>query len=273
MSLLEIKAKAENTKLPYVICRVKKQLIGISTEYVKELVHLPNITPLPNMPPEIRGIINSRGSVIHVHDLRMRLNMEPSTKELNDLIQLLHEREQDHKNWLNELEQSTKDNRPFKLTTDPHKCAFGKWYNSFTTSNFILSAQLEKFDAPHKTIHSIAIDVEKMKAAGNFEGAFAIIEKTRETELKLMVSLFEETRQLLVKTHREMAVILEVNGKSSALAVDQVVSVEPIEEGTIAPISSEYQQNSMAPYIAQRIGSGQFIYLLDPYKLSSDNPE
>lgn len=270
MSISEIKENVKNTKLPYVICRIKKQLIGISTEFVKELVHLPNVTPLPNMPPEIRGIINNRGSVIHVHDLRMRLNMESSMKELDDLVQLLHQREQDHKNWLNELELSTKENRPFKLTTDPHKCAFGKWYDNFTTANFILSAQLEKFCDPHNKIHAIALEIEKLKGSSKFDQAFALIEKTRESELKYLTILFEETRQLLRKTHREMAVILEVNGKSSALAVDQVVSVEPIEESTIAPISSEYQQNSMAPFIAQRSGSGQFIYLLDPFRLSSE---
>lgn len=40
---------------------------------------------------------------------------------------MLAERETDHVNWINELERSVQEKRKFTLTTDPYKCAFGKW--------------------------------------------------------------------------------------------------------------------------------------------------
>ncbi|MGE5621334.1 MAG: chemotaxis protein CheW [archaeon] len=256
-------------QLPYVICGVKKQLIGISCSFVRELVILPEITRLPDMPSTVRGVFNNRGSIVPVVDLRSRLSMESSQKELNDLIELLHQREQDHKNWINELEASTREKRPFKLTTDPHKCAFGKWYDSFKTANYILSVQLEKFDAPHKMIHSIAVTVEKLKAEERLDEAFKIIEAARNNELQMLIKYFEETRQLLKRTNREMAVITEIEGVNSAIAVDRVESVEPMDAGRMEAPPTEFvsQSGNVISRIGKRNVSEQFVYILDPYKL------
>ncbi|MGE5431983.1 MAG: chemotaxis protein CheW [Syntrophomonadaceae bacterium] len=255
--------------LPYVICGVKKQLIGISCQYVRELVILPQVTQLPDMSSSVRGVFNNRGTIVPVVDLRSKLSLESAKNELEDLVSLLHQREQDHKNWIEELYNSTVENRPFKLTTDPHKCAFGKWYDSFSTANYILSLQLEKFDEPHKMIHSFAHTVEKLKLENKFDEAFKVIEDARNTKLKELVNLFEETRQLLQRTHREMAVITEIRGKSSAIAVDRVESVEPIAEERMENPPSDFisQENNLIAKIGRRSASDQFVYILDPKQL------
>lgn len=256
-------------QLPFVICGVKKQLIGISCRYVRELVIMPKVTQLPDMSSNVRGVFNNRGTIVPVVDLRARLSMESSEKELNDLLTLLQQREQDHKNWMDELYNSTVENRPFKLTTDPHNCAFGKWYDSFTTPNYILALQLEKFDAPHKIIHSIAFTVEKFKAEGKFDEALKVIENARNTKLKELVDLFEETRRLLKTTHREMAVITEINGRNSAIAVDRVESVEPIPEEKMEnpPSDCISTQDNIITKIGRRTASEQFVYILNPHNL------
>jgi purine-binding chemotaxis protein CheW len=256
-------------QLPFVICGVKKQLIAISCRYVRELVILPRVTRLPDMSSNVRGVFNNRGAILPVLDLRARLSMESSEKELDDLITLLHQREEDHKNWMNELHNSIIENRPFKLTTDPHKCAFGKWYDSFTTANYILSLQLEKFDAPHKMIHSIGSTVEKLKSAGKSDEAVKVIENARSTKLKELMSLFEETRQLLKRTHREMAVITEISGRNSAIAVDRVESVEPIDAEKIENPPSDLmsREDNIISKIGRRNSSGQFVYILNPHNL------
>lgn len=255
--------------LPYVICGVKKQLIAISCRYVRELVILPDVTRLPDMASNVRGVFNNRGDIVPVIDLRARLSMESSEKELDDLTALLHEREEDHKNWMNELYDSTVENRPFKLTTDPHKCAFGKWFDSFTTANYILSLQLEKFDAPHQLIHSIGSTVEKLKSEGKFQEALKIIENARDTKLKELVSLFEETRQLLKRTHREMAVITEIKGRNSAIAVDRVESVEHIASENMEnpPAGFTSLEENIITKIGRRSSSSQFVYILNPHNL------
>ncbi|MGE5353604.1 MAG: chemotaxis protein CheW [Acidobacteriota bacterium] len=262
-------AEFSGQQLPYVICGVNKQLIGISCNYVRELVVLPKVTQLPDMSESVRGVFNNRGTIVPVLDLRRRLSMESSEKELNDFVALLHQREQDHKNWINELYNSTVENRPFKLTTDPHKCAFGKWYDSFTTSNYILALQLEKFDAPHKIIHSIGDTVEKLKYEGKLEDAVKLIENARDTKLKELVNLFEETRQLLKKTHREIGVITEISGGNSAIAVDRVESVEPIDADKMETPPSDLinREDNIISKIARRNSSNQFVYILNPHNI------
>ena len=53
---------------------VKEQLYAIEVEYVREIVRILEITPLPNAPSLIEGVIDLRGTVIPVMDLARVLN-------------------------------------------------------------------------------------------------------------------------------------------------------------------------------------------------------
>lgn len=46
---------------------------------VKEVIALPEITPVPQTPPHFLGIMNLRGQVISVMDLRAKLSIKPNT--------------------------------------------------------------------------------------------------------------------------------------------------------------------------------------------------
>lgn len=52
-------------------------LLGISTEYVVEIITNHTITRLPIVPPYIKGIINLRGQVIPIIDTRMKTGKPP----------------------------------------------------------------------------------------------------------------------------------------------------------------------------------------------------
>jgi hypothetical protein len=67
---------------------------------------------------------------------------------------VLGQRQQDHMKWLTESEASVAENRPFALTTDPHACAFGRWYDNFHTDDPWLAAAVRKLDAPRRRIHA-----------------------------------------------------------------------------------------------------------------------
>ena len=49
---------------------------GLPILKVQEIIGLQDITPVPRMPSEVRGVINLRGRVIPVIDLRTRFGME-----------------------------------------------------------------------------------------------------------------------------------------------------------------------------------------------------
>ena len=58
--------------LQIVGLRVGKETLGIPISLVREIVRVPDITPVPNAPPYIEGVINLRGRIIAVMDLGKR---------------------------------------------------------------------------------------------------------------------------------------------------------------------------------------------------------
>jgi purine-binding chemotaxis protein CheW len=65
----------ENSSVNLACFEVKGQLYAIEVEYVREIVRIMEITPLPNAPTLIEGVIELRGAVIPVMDLGRVLNL------------------------------------------------------------------------------------------------------------------------------------------------------------------------------------------------------
>lgn len=55
-----------------------RQSFGISIDYVNEIIVIPPITPVPEVDDYIKGLVNVRGKIIPVIDVRTRFHMEPT---------------------------------------------------------------------------------------------------------------------------------------------------------------------------------------------------
>ena len=62
---------------------------GVSTNWVIEIISTYMIRPLPMVPGYIKGIINLRGMVIPVIDLRMRMGKSPAEETASSCIIVL----------------------------------------------------------------------------------------------------------------------------------------------------------------------------------------
>ncbi|MGC8718850.1 MAG: chemotaxis protein CheW [Thermodesulforhabdaceae bacterium] len=60
----------------YLTFRLGNEEYGIEILKVKEIIGMMPITPIPQTPQYIKGVINLRGKVIPVIDLRLRFQME-----------------------------------------------------------------------------------------------------------------------------------------------------------------------------------------------------
>jgi purine-binding chemotaxis protein CheW len=60
----------------YLMCKLGNEVYGIDISYVTDIIELQTITEVPDMPDYVRGVINLRGQVIPVIDLRLRFHME-----------------------------------------------------------------------------------------------------------------------------------------------------------------------------------------------------
>ena len=232
---------------------------------------MPGVTSVPNAPAEIRGVINLRGNIIPLIDLRVRLGLPSIKTETDALVQLLHERERDHLNWLKELEASVRERRPFGLAKDPHKCKFGIWYDQFKTESSMvratlqLSTTIQRMDEPHRIIHATANEVLRLAEKGNSDGALALISARRNGELAALVKLFADLRQTLMDDRREVAVVLCFGARRLAVSVDMVEAVERIPEENIEPPSAVIDglHTGFQFRIAKRVRTDQTILLPD----------
>ena len=144
----------------------------------------------------------------------------------------------DHQGWITELKASVDEEREFKLATDPHKCAFGKWYDSYQSDSRMLNAILKKFDAPHKIIHGIAEKVTQLVHDGKVDEGHDLIDCTEKNELTIMVGLFADIKTAMRETsRRRIAMVLENGNQTIALDIDEVVAVESLGNIEDAPRS------------------------------------
>lgn len=60
----------------YVTFAIAESLYAVSVTCILEISRAPNITPIPNVPPWIPGVINLRGEIISVIDLRAFLGID-----------------------------------------------------------------------------------------------------------------------------------------------------------------------------------------------------
>jgi purine-binding chemotaxis protein CheW len=67
----------DTQKDKYLTFHLGSEVYGIEIRNVTEIIGIQKITVIPEMPPYIKGVINLRGKIIPVMDVRMRFRIEP----------------------------------------------------------------------------------------------------------------------------------------------------------------------------------------------------
>jgi len=76
-TLLNEEEEEDTLKDKYLTFHLAGEDYGLEIRYVTEIVSIQKITDVPDLPPFVKGVINLRGQVIPVLDLRLRFGMEP----------------------------------------------------------------------------------------------------------------------------------------------------------------------------------------------------
>lgn len=234
----------------YLVIGLAQESYAIPIEHVRSLLKYdPSALSQPfGADSKINGFLTHQGSVTPVKDLRLALGLPSMAAETDKVVKTLDARKQDHINWLDELESSVSENRPFRLTTDPHACKFGKWYdeirstadniNQFTNGNGTLDGILHAFDEPHARIHALAIQVGELVADDRQEDAIKVINRTRNGDLHTMISLFDRARSLVSSLRRTLLLVLEHDGEGLGLLIDQVSNLRTLTADDMQAINA-----------------------------------
>jgi len=60
----------------YLTFDLDDEVYGLNILKVKEIIGIMDITPVPQMPPYVKGVLNLRGKIIPVMDLRLKFGFE-----------------------------------------------------------------------------------------------------------------------------------------------------------------------------------------------------
>lgn len=72
----------DTQKGKYLTFTVGSEVYGLEIQYITEIIGIQKITQMPELPEYMKGIINLRGKIIPVMDMRIRFKKEP--REYND---------------------------------------------------------------------------------------------------------------------------------------------------------------------------------------------
>ncbi len=73
----------------YLTFRLAKETFAVDVAKVREILDFVAITKVPQTPDFMRGVINLRGSVVPVVDMKLKFGMEPTEKTVNTCIVVL----------------------------------------------------------------------------------------------------------------------------------------------------------------------------------------
>jgi len=206
----------------FLVFAVNQQLFALPHQKIISVLDNPASTMMPGMSDHARGVMNFMGEPVTYFDFRKILGEQSIREEINELFDMLLARKQDHLNWVSKLKEAVTNGTEITVQTNPHLCAFGKWYDGFQTENLALSRYLKKFDQPHQKIHALAIQAKGLISAGNAQTALDMIHEAENTVLAQLIRLFDEARDELQRANTEYAIVTQTDDmRKAAFAVDQ----------------------------------------------------
>ena len=252
-----------DTQSQWVVVQLKDQSFGIPSISVVRFIQLPAITKVPFAPDFIRGQINDSGFILPVIDLRKRLGFPTILEDRREFAAVLDARRQDHENWLDKLYAGVSAGRVPDIQRNPHKCAFGIWYDKFETDDFNLKGIMSQFDKPHKEIHDLARQATNLIKEGKVEEAKDLITKARQTTFVKMLNLFMSAAIQIYHVH-EFGVVVKASNGNSVLAVDKVIGLKDVD-GVVD--EAQRKNVKVGPFFADISSGDEPMASLDVEKL------
>lgn len=226
----------------YLIFKVGNGKYALHTDNVLSMDYARDVTEIVGYSKSVKGTMDMRGHQIPLVDLRVVAGFDSYLDEKTSLIENLKVREQEHVDWMRQLEVSLNEGITFNLARDHTLCNFGKWYYNFKTQDRLLVNHLKRIEEPHKNIHALADKVLDLKDRGDVNGALRMYEKAKVTDYATILNLFSGLYELILEADPEMAVLVDYNNEVGpfAIAVDRIETVKDIIEVFDGSTGSEF---------------------------------
>ncbi|MDO5601277.1 MAG: chemotaxis protein CheW [Oscillospiraceae bacterium] len=258
----------------WLLFRIQKVNYAVESKAVVSILQeAGKVTPLPQSDPFVRGIMLLRGSIVPLLDLRLMLGLPTVEREYKEFVAMLDARKKDHLVWASELRRCAETGQPFTLADDPHKCAFGKWYDSFEPQNRTIAFHMRKIEEPHKELHDLAKYIEpRLKEGKTLQDDPDMADKIEEMDERLVpniVGLLDEAIEIFESSYRQMVVTLEYQDEKFGLLVDEVDAVRTFEGGLgeAEPEAEKFGRLPYVDYVDEQLGIIRVMQLKDLFSV------
>ena len=270
MEYMQQDQQTDTEELPHLIFKVKDNFYAIDSKHISSIMQYQGSEKLPNSPAEMVGIVIFREKAAPIIDIRSIFRQPTLNEEYREFVEMLNQRSTDHIHWVSELERSMETGEAFKLTTDPHKCTFGRWYDNYHTDNHSIMFHLRKIREPHDKLHQAAVDMLHCKDEHRSQNLQEecqqnVMEQLKEKYMPTVLGLLEEAKEVFRTTYKEMVIMIGEENPVG-LMVDEVIAVEYLEQGdTLDALGSN--RNELLTRTMRSSRDSNTIYLLDEQKL------
>ncbi len=228
-----VSEEARKADYPYIVFKIKGDLFAIKSKNVTSIMQLPGYVGLPQSGYGVQGVFIYRGKAATLLNFRKMLGKNTMDEEYAEFAAMLDQRKQDHINWVAELERTVKNDEKFTLATDPHKCAFGKWYDSYKSDGYNIMFHMKKIKEPHDNLHMAAHKVEKCKRdcknCPHKRCLREILMEVKDVYMANVLQLLDEAKTIFKDEYREM-VLMVGEERPVGIMVDEVLAVETLDD-------------------------------------------
>ena len=143
----------------YLSFKLDNEIFAVDVAKVREILDVTTITKVPQTPDFMRGVINLRGSVVPVMDMRLKFGMSPTEHTVNTCIIVMEITQDGETMVLGSLADSVQE----VLDLEPDQIEPAPRIGTRLRSDFIkgMGKQNERF--------IIILDIDRIFSAGELE--------------------------------------------------------------------------------------------------------
>ncbi len=258
---------------PSLTFRVGGHFCAISARHVSGIMLMPDVvTPIPQVPAYCLGLVDVRGYVVPLIDLRTLFGLPSLKSQYHDFCDMIDSYKADHETWVNTLRECIVSKTPFPLSANAHGCHLGKWYDSYTPANQSVASQLKKLEEPHERFHESAALYEQYLANPTGKPTLADVKTLFERSATLykpeILKVLEDTKESFLREYQSILIILEQDNETVlSFIVDSVDTVETITRVPQAQEGGFWENSQFVLGIGRGERSTTNILMLDDMAL------
>jgi len=155
---MSISSITETTQ--YLSFKLGEEIFAVDVAKVREILDVIAITKVPQTPDFMRGVINLRGSVVPVMDMRLKFGMPPTERTVNTCIIVMEVTKDGETMVLGSLADSVQE----VLDLEPEQIEPAPRIGTRLRSDFI------KGMGKHNERFIIILDIDQVFSAGELQG-------------------------------------------------------------------------------------------------------